>query len=255
MQPSRNPYSRLYSAFINKVFLPTPFQRIPRELARLQVNTFSSQSSCTNNITFGEFLNAATETALDGKSLDIHWAPIFSFCNPCSIDVYALMKQETFSSDVEFVLKQVGVANEEFEAIHDAFSYDRMLEIVIPRVVKTELTDPLSRKGCMTPNEVAKRLWTAFQVQGYLTDGILFPDSLVNSETKAADPNFMTDLIQKTVHNNPLTLEESKQQRNRALVKAYKNVDSKTIERLIEVYKQDFRLFDYSFQPPSEVNV
>ena len=64
-------------------------------------------------------------------------------------------------------------------------------------------------------------------------------------------PEVFTDFILKTIKESPLTADESKEQRNRYLVNAFNKIDKKTIEGVQEVYKQDFVIFDYSFEPPS----
>ena len=47
---------------------------------------------------------------------------------------------------------------------------------------------------------------------------------------------------------------ESKLQRRGALVKAFDGVSKDILDQLKELYKQDFILFDYSFEPPSMIH-
>ena len=46
----------------------------------------------------------------------------------------------------------------------------------------------------------------------------------------------------------------SKLQRYRALVKAYDDLSQETLDRIKQLYRQDFILFDYSIEPPSFIH-
>ena len=245
---SRDPYSRLYSAFVDKIFLPADPTRAGKIVRRQRDVT--DNVVCGTDITFQEFLNEILKTAYEKKSLNRHWAPIISLCDPCNVNIFALVKQESFSSDVEFALKEIEIATDEFEAIHDAL-HDHRIESTVPGIVYTVLKPTSGKKSCKTKTDVAKGIWISFQIQGYLRDNIPFPADIIDSD-KQIDPKFLTDLILKTIKDNLLTTEESKKQRHRFLVNAYNNIDKKTIEGIQEIYKQDFAMFNYSIEPPSE---
>ena len=120
------------------------------------------------------------------------------------------MKQESFSTDVEFVLQEIRIASDEFEVIHDAL-HDHRIEATVPGIIQTVL----SRKPqCKTKLDVARELWLSFQIQGYIKDDISFPDKFINSD-ESVNREFLTDLIMNTIRENALTTEESKQQRHR----------------------------------------
>ena len=248
---SRDPYSRLYSAFVDKMFLPFAPMRAG-EIIRWQ-HEIQNNAGCGTDITFKEFLNRILKAAYQRKSLNRHWAPIISLCDPCNITPFTLVKQESFSVDVEFALKEIGIATDEFEAIHDAL-HDHRTEATVTSLVYNTLNPSSWKKSCKTKIDVAKRIWSSFQIQGYMRDDVPFPADIIDSDENIY-PEFMTDLILKTIKENPLTTEESKEQRRRFLVSAYKNIDKKTIAGIQEVYKQDFVMFDYSFEPPSISNL
>ena len=247
---SRDPYSRLFSAFIDKMFLPL-FYHGAIEIVKRQRNLPGDALTCANDITFQEFLNDTIQKAYQGRTLNRHWAPIISLCNPCQVNAFALVKQESFSTDVEYALKEIGIAKQEYEVIHDAL-HDHRIGSTIPGIVQTVLKLSYSSRRCMTKIEVASRIWKSFQIQGYLKDDITFPYDIIDTEDKAKSAKYLSDVILKTIRDNPLTSEESKRQRRRALVTAFKSVGKRTIKYLQDIYKQDFILFDYTFDPPSE---
>ena len=44
---------------------------------------------------------------------DMHWAPVYSFCNPCQVKVNAITKIETLEEDAEYILKKINVAKDQ----------------------------------------------------------------------------------------------------------------------------------------------
>ena len=246
---SRDPYSRLFSAFIDKMFLPLSYPQAIGIVKR-QRNISPGKFSCANDLTFQEFLQDAVETVRGGRTVNRHWAPIFSLCNPCEVDAFVLVKQESFSSDVEFALQEIGIAGGAFKAIHDAL-HDHRVDSTIPGIVATVMRFCKKAKKCMSNIEIARRIWVSFQIQGYIKDSIAFPKNIIDTEKKANSGKFLTNLILTTIRQHPMTSEESKIQRRRALASAYDGVSDDVIDGLKDVYKQDFVLFDYSPDPPS----
>ena len=206
--------------------------------------------TCGSEITFQEFLHDILKAAFKGKQLNIHLAPVMSLCNPCNVTPFTLVKQESFSADVEFALKEIGVAADELKVIQDAL-LDHRIEATVPGIIYTVLKAESRRTQCKhTQLTAAERLWISFQIQGYIRDDIPLPPEFINSDENV-EPEFLIELILKTRKESPLTAEESKEQRHRYLVNAYNKIDKKTIEGIQDVYKQDFVIFDYSFDIPS----
>ena len=58
-------------------------------------------------------------------------------------------------------------------------------------------------------------------------------------------------VVIKIIQDHPLSSDESKRQRRHYLVKAYENIDTKTMAELKKIYEQDFILFNYSNEPPA----
>ena len=246
---SRNPYSRLFSAFIDKMFLPLkPGTAV--DIIRRQRDVPNTNVSCANDITFQEFLKDIIDSAEKGKSLNRHWAPIFSLCFPCEVNGLALVKLETYSADVEYILKKVGVAKEEFEVIYAAL-HNHRIETTIPGIVATVAGRGNSVKQCMDKIEVARRIWVSFQIQGYIKGDIPFPTATIDTNEKAKDSGFLTHVILETINKHPMSPDEAKIQRQQALVKAFEGVSKYTLDKVRELYKQDFILYDYSFELPS----
>ena len=249
---SRDPYSRLFSAFIDKIFVPLMYRDAIRKV-QTQRKVNATNVVCANDINFEEFLTYVVDNVRSGRDLDPHWTPIFSLCKPCDTSAFSLVKQETFTKDVEYVLKLVGIADDELDVISDALR-DHRIETTIPSLVATVTT--LAEKGktfkrCMDRIEVARRIWASFQIQGYIKDEIPFPAKTIDTIEKANSSEFLTDVILETIKKHPMSPSEVKVQRRRALVKAFDGLSKDIIDKVKELYMQDFILFDYSFDPPT----
>ena len=249
---SRDPYSRLFSAYIDKIFLPLRYD-IAVGIVQRQRTSQNRNVSCANDITFEEFLSDIVDRAREGNPLNRHWAPIVSLCNPCDVNVLSLVKQETFSVDVEYVLKEVGIANDEFDVIYDAL-HDHRIEASIPGIVTTVTERGKWFNRCLDAIEVARRIWVSFQIQGYIKEDIPFPTNTINSNKKAKNPEFLTNIILDTIKKHPMAPNNAKIQRRQALVRAFDGLPKDILDEVKQLYKQDFILFDYSFEPPSVVH-
>ena len=247
---TRDPYTRLFSAFVDLMYVGTSdhygkAMRIVKARRKLRGNTFV----CANDITFEEFLNYTIDLVHAGKRVDRHWAPIYSMCNPCALDVLAIVKMESFAFDVAFTFKKIGVSNDTFEIILGGLE-DKEKELVIPSIVNARLENETIPVKCMDKLERAHRLWTSLQIQGYVQDQIVFPFKHIKLDNDSYTESVI-NIILKTIKEHPLTTAESLYQRHQALVKAYSGVRKSTINEIKRIYKQDFALFGYSDDPPS----
>ena len=54
--------------------------------------------------TFTEFARYIVDESRSGKHLNRHWAPVYSFCNPCQVNITHIIKFETFDRDTKMIL-------------------------------------------------------------------------------------------------------------------------------------------------------
>ena len=247
---ARDPYARLYSAYVDKIFLSL----FPAEVLNIKKRLQNTNTKCANNVSFEDFLKSIVNATFEGKPVNRHWAPISSLCDLCNENVFAIVKQETFATDIEYTLKNLDVDEDEFQVIQDALR-EHTAERTIPDIIEEVLKYGFQRIICKTDIEIARDLWKTFQIQGYLRDDIPFPERLVTSENGKLSPEWFTDLVLRTIRDNPLTGKQSNEQRHRALVKAYTNVDKLTLNALVDIYKLDFHLFGYTDEPPTDTHL
>ncbi|KAL4216278.1 hypothetical protein ACF0H5_024003 [Mactra antiquata] len=251
---SRDPYSRLYSAFVDKSFLPL-MSSINYKIKGQKVKTvrLSKNVTCPFDVTFQEFLDWVVRTG-PSVTLNRHWAPVVSLCRPCEVNSFILVKQESFSKDVEFALKQVGVSGDELDYIVSAL-HEHRAEFSLPGIIKTvfHTLSESTVRTCLGYKGIAERTWHSFQIQGFIDKTIQFPINLFTESGSNAFSNdtYFTEIVLETIKQKPLTSSESKQQRLDFLLNAYRNIHENTIKGIKELYKQDFSIYGYSNKPPT----
>lgn len=115
----RDPFERLVSAYRNKLEggkhpyykgLRTKIMKKYRKPTAMGSNGAGSYSSGSKSSpSFNEFVNYVIGQFEERSKFDEHWAPIYSFCSPCSINFTIIGKVETFGRDSEFIIREVGL--------------------------------------------------------------------------------------------------------------------------------------------------
>ena len=251
---ARDPYTRLFSAFVDKFYLPLAYYAAKAVLIRQRnIILLDNSHLCTTDVTFEEFLDDIVYCHKHNIPINGHWAPVTLRCNVCDLDVFTIVKQETFADDVEFTLKEMGVIGAEYDLLHHAL-YDKRTNVTVPGLIKTVLAFNLEENYgemyCLSDIEVAKRLWKSLQIQGYLRNDVMFPYDVINDTQSATDASLIEDVVMRALRDNPMTSEEKQRQRRHALEQAYRDVSLSTIRNIQYVYRYDFKYFNYSLEPP-----
>ncbi|KAH3791898.1 carbohydrate sulfotransferase 8-like [Dreissena polymorpha] len=245
--PTRDPYSRLYSAFIDKSHLPT---RIHINYAVLGIQ---NKSLCPTDVSFQEFLQWILNEAKAGKSLDEHWAPMYSICGSCEVNARYIVKQETFTNDIGVVLQTLNVSSDKYDFIMHTLEGKR-IQSSLPGIVATilERSSGAAVSRCMHWAEVTRRIWRSFQIQGYIREDRGYPQSTFESIRNNSDPSLVSDIILAEIFKYTLSSEERKIQRENALRKAYEGISKDVVDAIKDLYSVDFSIYGYSYIPPNE---
>lgn len=239
---SRNPYSRLFSSYIDQIFLPNKWKQAASMVSK-------RNNDCGNDVTFNEFLKSISDTILKRTHTDLHWAPIFSICLPCESNIDLLAKQETFKEDADFILDQVGVSKAIRDEVDNAIG-ENIIENSLQTLVHTYVTKGHSVKsGCITEKELAERLWTAFQIQGYIHNQIKFPENKFKTVSKSEMEPTLLSAVLNAVNSRKLSSEEREAQRHAWKVHFWKQVSPETLNRVQDAYYEDFYIFGYDLDP------
>ncbi|KAL3875989.1 hypothetical protein ACJMK2_033881 [Sinanodonta woodiana] len=240
----RNPYTRLWSAYIDKFILPDFWSTKGKEIIRrIRHNATTEALRCGKDVTFSEFVQyiILTNGSLVSWNQDKHWLPASDLCDPCRFKPHLIGKQETFLPDLIITLQHLklesmltfinSVNPTEFE-IKDEIDYNFRIF-------------PLHAK-CTNKLELAKRIWTAFQFNGYLPLKAKFPDN-VESQRLSASSFYRLILDERKKINT--TKEDIKRQRIGSLKNAYLNLSKDQIWSLKHLYHKDFEAFGYDENP------
>nr|XP_006816159.1 PREDICTED: carbohydrate sulfotransferase 11-like [Saccoglossus kowalevskii] len=105
----RHPFERFLSAYLNIVLAKLSIKRklqnpsaMHRHITNMRTMFSLSESQA---VTFSHFVDYVLNTGAFNR----HWAPYHTLCSPCKIHYDVIGKMETISSDVDFILRSVGM--------------------------------------------------------------------------------------------------------------------------------------------------
>lgn len=120
---ARHPFERLVSGYCNKFLGPdngyndfnNKAKVIRHILVKYRKQSFdrrpTSKVGTKNLPTFTEFVRYLLDETRAGNRLDEHWAPVYSFCNPCQVNVTHIIKFETFDRDTKRILEKAKLSH------------------------------------------------------------------------------------------------------------------------------------------------
>ncbi|XP_041374636.1 carbohydrate sulfotransferase 11-like isoform X2 [Gigantopelta aegis] len=237
----RDPYTRLWSAYVDKLLLPDYWISEGQLIvARRRKHVGGGEKPCANDISFTEFLKYVTRSRIE--NLNEHWSPVSHMCDPCRFQPDVIGTMETFARDSRYVLAQRGL-----EYLMDGYDPVSHVEDEMAMLI-TYNFNLLAQNfvdKCSNTRDLARRLWKAFQINGYLPEDAELPVQEMNSATATT----FTDLAKRTYRQNPRSSSQIKRQRMKALADAFREVPPKIMEGLKNIYATDFLMFNYDTDP------
>ncbi|XP_041364488.1 carbohydrate sulfotransferase 11-like isoform X2 [Gigantopelta aegis] len=237
---SRNPYSRLWSAYVDKFILPNLWSSTGRRIAKRRYNASHTSLECGHDVTFEEFLQFVTDEGLkSAASLDGHWRPIQFYCNPCIFNPHIVAKQETFLRDSRHILSHFHLSD-----LLQNFSHDAHMESEIKSIVKWNFSfKDREASRCVSNKLLAERIWTALQINGYLPLDTRWPDRKYQ-ESDVSVSTFLTEALETRRHN-PRTADAWRSTRSQIMVGAYALVSKPLLDKIVLLFQKDFQYFGY----------
>jgi chondroitin 4-sulfotransferase 11 len=247
---SRDPYSRLFSAYVDKFYL-IGHVKSAREISQRKGKI---GSSCGYNVTFQQFLDYVIEKAYGGYQINRHWAPVYLLCHACDVRYDVVGTTQTLSADVEHVLDFINVTdstkNSLIKLIHDKYDNKTVISVVDTYIKIWKQNKNL----CPDFREYLSKIWNSLQIQGKLKFEIPFPSQeFLRLIRKKANISQFTNVFLHYVSKYKVNSNERKFQRRKSLVDAFRPVKKSTISQIQELYKLDFVLFDYDKSPPRTI--
>ncbi|XP_067685965.1 carbohydrate sulfotransferase 11-like [Haliotis asinina] len=230
----REPYARLWSAYVDKFYLPDFWSNFQ---ANIRARRHPSKASkCVSDVTFQEFVNLSLETQ------EPHWDPMHQVCDPCTFQPSTVGRVESFVSDSQYILHRANLSWVMEGYNHHAHVQEE-LTTLINYNIDLLAVKPYTWK-CISKVELFLRLWKAFQINGYLPEYVK-PPPLFKTTTTAE----FTKIVLDQYRSRPNTPELWRKQRKRFMIDAYKTLSAQALHALKMKYVRDFILFNYNPQP------
>ncbi|XP_069125750.1 carbohydrate sulfotransferase 11-like [Argopecten irradians] len=236
----RNPYNRLFSAYIDKLFSPNPY--FWSSLGKYIIKTFRHhQSRCGHDVTFHEFLQYAVHSETTHKQQNNHVTSIWQLCSPCHTNIkYNIIgKMETFKDDTNFILDDLHLR--EYKNILKNMSVDAIRDTLYD-TAHAYIEMRSSAYRCISIKEAAERIWTKLKVRGFIAADLPVPKKL-SYKSKREVFEIFEDAHSKSV--SKLGRQGLKRQQRAFFVQAFRKIPKQTVEEIKEGFDMDFRMFGY----------
>ena len=240
----RNPYTRLWSAYIDKLLLPDFWQTKGKQIVKFSRSKPSEKSSrCGYDVTFPEFIKYVLST---GHSMayihqDKHWLPASDICDPCAFKPEIINKQETFAKDLKYTLRISNLTDMIPKVIaNDPTEFEIKDEIDYNFKIHHKFTSCIDKYG------LSKLIWIALALNGYIPVTESFPIDIYGESLNAES---LYEMVKAVREKHKVTKEDTKAARKLALRTAYSQISHSDMERLKELYKYDFEMFGYDPTP------
>ena len=245
----REPYSRLLSAYNDKILVPNPlyWNMGKKIIAATRDNPSNDSLKYEHDVTFAEYIKYLVIQFESGESLDGHFAPMNKHCDPCRFNFDYFGKLETFASDAEFIIEKLKEKNNNISVNFVDFDKDTALDRV------NGATDFLFAKlketeGLKYPSyNFYLRVWRDLQIAGHLSKDLDMPISKSEQNLTISKHEFLN--LVKYALSRPMNQTLVKKQRSEALLQAYRSVPKEDLERLSKFVKKDCILFGYDERP------
>ena len=242
----RDPYSRLLSGYVDKLFSPNPYfwNMVGKYIiANFRENPSPHSLKCGHDVTFQEFIKYVIFTEANNDThRDAHFTPAYDQCKPCEIHYNVIGKMETFKQDVAFIFSNMGY-NVSKNTLRD------WAKTAEDDAITDSTKSPFSWwkwiVKCMTPEEAGKRIWRKMQIRGILGKNITYPLKRHNLKTMPSSKFIKTVFKYRGASDKG----ELKKQKTEALVEAFGHVPREDLVTLRALFRPDFDLFGYDKEP------
>ena len=244
---ARDPYSRLWSAYIDKIFLPDFWRSVsPNIVKMVRINASDIEKQCGNDVSFQEFIKFVILKVANDENLNEHFVPIYRICSPCHSQFEVLGKLETFEKDSEYIFNKFGLRN-----VSDKVSYTLNVDEEVKMLIKYNFDLKGSIKAiCYNRTLIAQKLWRAFQFNGYISTRTSVPVSYIQIISNSSNfTQLFQNKVLKTIKDQIVPNNLLLQQKREFLIEAYKTLNVSDLEMILKLFRPDFELFDYDKYP------
>ena len=249
---TRDPYNRLYAAFIRDVFMFGELGRhLSRHLGRYPVKM--REDFCGYDVTFEDYLKYAAENShrADLGAVGEHILTLYDLCHPCTMQYDFVLHKESLAADTDYVLDVLSIPNSIRERLLDAIHSNTRGDSIVTLITFYFKQYERFKEDCPNVNDFAHKLWKALKVLGRIRKVAEFPSELDQLGLSLTEEDFV-ELALNEHKAHSMTKISAESQRTAAISYAYNKVSDDTIASLQKAYALDFDLFGYDITPPHQ---
>ncbi|CAC5381903.1 CHST11 [Mytilus coruscus] len=235
---SRNPFSRVFSFYVDKLFSPNPYYW--NSLGVGITKRSRGNATCGHDVTFNEFVDYIINTP--SKMRDYHIIPTNDVCRPCNINYHFIGKMENFENDVSRILKEIGA--ESYPYFSENFKKEYTSDVIY-YIVQAYFSFRRNTDKCIDRHTGIKRVWLKLQIRGIISQAIPVPFTSKESQSLSL-PKFLNSII---IARDISEKVDMKAQKSMFITQAYSRIPLDTMIKLQSVYKEDLQIFNYDLFP------
>ncbi|KAL4219881.1 hypothetical protein ACF0H5_020292 [Mactra antiquata] len=244
---SGDPYERLFSAYINKLYKPDLdfWNVIGKDVVKSVRNRYTRGDGY--DVTFKEIVQFVVNSHASGKELNLHLKPIHKICNPCQTHFDVIGRKETMSEDLVnlFDLMKANGNIKEDVPVSEIERSIRHTQNVNGTIKK--LFQAIRRYPDIPKSKLFQRHWSNYHIRGYVLKEFDLPFNEFALENLSME-TYKTVLV-NAIEQSSDKRDQLKLQRREALQEAYKSVPLALMSRLSDFVKYDCLLFGYDPKP------
>ncbi|XP_033739724.1 carbohydrate sulfotransferase 9-like [Pecten maximus] len=244
---TRDPYTRLLSAYTDKLYSPNAIyaDKIGKYAVKLSRENATEQSlRCGFDLTFKEFVKYFIQSEKDGLHRDNHFAPANQMCLPCTYNYNFIARTETLLNDTVYLLNHLG-EQQLAESIQVNFtSKNRRDKIKDQPNLLFMFRDKY--KGCLSFFDAQRKIWKKMQTSGVIDKKSKYPISRDESEniTRTSFEKLLLAAV-----GNVVDATYARKQREEAAIEAYSSLDGEDLEELSKIFAPDCKIFKFRCRP------
>ncbi|OWF54773.1 Carbohydrate sulfotransferase 13 [Mizuhopecten yessoensis] len=246
----REPYGRLLSAYVDKLFSPNLYYW--KLYGAFGVNVTRNESTeCGHNLTFREFVKTVLYADEHNEKRDGHFTPSYEHCDPCRYKWQVIGNLDTLPQDIFYILDRIG-RTDLMRSLNKDFREQYLNDTILDQFNWLFYFRKSYAIDCnVTFYEAQKRLWKQFQIRGVLTKESEFP--LTTEESEGLTKKKLMSVVYNAMGNAE---KRSKARKNKAeaFKEAYSTLDREDLDKLSKIFQPDCDLYGYDCQPEQLFN-
>lgn len=246
----REPYSRLFSAWVDKLFLPDFWRYIGIPIVKnYRSGAGATALQCGHDVSFHEYLRYVVDigraTTFTAEQFDDHWLPISRVCQTCHVTYDLVGRMEDFSKSRDTILTSTGMDKYIATNISSMETNIDNIKLNIEAYWLTSQQNP----NCISQDDLLTRLWASFQFQGFLPSDLPLPLDVVKADGQPTMGGFLKLVSDSHVRFLKESPRRAKAQRKEAMLRAYRAVPKNLLYKIKDLFHLDFNLYGYDPEP------